>query len=82
MSKAEQQKATLMSEATQHISILMNAVNLERATDEEKLQLKVWRKHPVFLNRIDNSSPSILWPEKQKKGRPDCLPELSILSEI
>lgn len=69
MSKAEQQKATLMSEATQHISILMNAVNLERATDEEKLQLKVWRKHPVFFKQDRQLFTFHIVARKTKKGQ-------------
>lgn len=64
VSQAEQLKVTLMSEATQQISILQDAVDLEMATDDEKLQLTAWKKYRVLLNRVDTSSSSISWPKK------------------
>ena len=57
-------KQTLMDEASLKISILQDAVDLDVATDEEKLQLTTWKKYRVLLNRIDTSSDTISWPKK------------------
>lgn len=58
-------KTSLMDEATQRISVLQDAVDLEMATDDEAAALPLWKKYRVILSRIDaNSSTSIDWPDK------------------
>jgi len=65
IAQAEQQKVNLISEASQKISILQDAVDLDMATDDEKTQLTAWKKYRVLLNRVDTSTvPDIVWPEK------------------
>nr|WP_311779029.1 tail fiber assembly protein [Pantoea sp. YU22] len=64
VAQANQQKASLTSEASQTISILQDAVDLDMATDEEKAQLTAWKKYRVLLSRVDTSTaPDIAWPE-------------------
>ena len=63
VAKALQLKSSLISEASQQISILQDAVDLDMATDEEKATLLVWKKYRVLLNRVDpNLAPDIDWP--------------------
>lgn len=63
VAQANQQKASLTSEASQTISILQDAVDLDMATDEEKTQLTAWKKYRVLLSRVDTSTaPDITWP--------------------
>ena len=63
VSQAEQQKASLLSDASQKISILQDAVDLEMATDDETAQLTAWKKYRVLLNRVDTSTaPDVSWP--------------------
>lgn len=58
-------KNSLMSEASQRISVLQDAVDLEMATDEEKAALPLWKKYRVLLSRVDsNTSDTVSWPEK------------------
>ncbi|MGX9376086.1 tail fiber assembly protein [Pantoea ananatis] len=60
---AAQMKAELMTGATKQIDPLQDAVDLDMATDEEKMQLTAWRKYRVLLNRVDASTaPDITWP--------------------
>lgn len=60
---AAQMKAQLMAGATKQIDPLQDAVDLDMATDEEKMQLTAWRKYRVLLNRVDASTaPDITWP--------------------
>lgn len=62
---ADNQKSSLMAEATVAIAPLQDAVDLEEATDNEKTQLTAWKKYRVLLNRIDTSiAPNITWPTK------------------
>ena len=71
-SQQEEQKAansslkdSLMAEATQTISILQDAVDLDMATDEESTSLPLWKKYRVLLSRIDASTPEeIKWPQR------------------
>lgn len=64
VAQAEQQKANLIAEASQTISILQDAVDLDMATDDEKNELTAWKKYRVLLSRIDTSkAPNIAWPE-------------------
>lgn len=56
-------KASLFSEATNIISTLQDAVDLEMATDEESTQLPLWKKYRVLINRVDaETSAEITWP--------------------
>lgn len=58
-------KDQLMSEATQRISILQDAVDLEMATDDETKLLPLWKKYRVLVSRIDaNISDDVKWPDK------------------
>lgn len=60
---AAQMKAQLMAGATKQIDPLQDAVDLDMATDEEKMQLTAWRKYRVLLNRVDTTTaPDITWP--------------------
>lgn len=64
ISQAEQQKASLIAEATKKISILQDAVDLEMATEDEKNKLTAWKRYRVILNRVDTSkAPDITWPD-------------------
>ncbi|WP_313384275.1 tail fiber assembly protein [Pantoea sp.] len=65
INQAEQQKANLIAEASQAISILQDAVDLEMATEEEAAQLTAWKKYRVLLSRIDTSkAPDIKLPDR------------------
>ncbi|HHR5880852.1 TPA: tail fiber assembly protein [Providencia alcalifaciens] len=65
IAEAEQKKQMLLSEATEAIAPLQDAVDLDIATDEEIALLKEWKKYRVLLNRVDTSTaPDIDWPEK------------------
>ncbi|EFH6041019.1 tail fiber assembly protein [Escherichia coli] len=65
INQAEQQKANLIAEASQTISILQDAVDLDMATDEERTQLTTLKKYRVLLSRVDTSkAPDIDWPEE------------------
>jgi len=65
VAQAEQQKVNLISEASQTISILQDAVDLEMATEDEAAQLTAWKKYRVLLSRIDTSkAPDIKWPDR------------------
>ncbi|WP_336747906.1 tail fiber assembly protein [Pantoea vagans] len=58
-------KDQLMSEATQRIAILQDAVDLEMATDDEAKLLPLWKKYRVLLSRVSaNTSGEISWPTK------------------
>lgn len=62
---AEAQKQYLLSEAAEAIAPLQDAVDLDMATQEEKVLLKEWKKYRVLLNRVDTSTaPDIIWPQK------------------
>lgn len=63
VSQATQQKTNLMAEASQQVSVLQDAVDLDMATDEENEMLLVWKRYRVLLNRVDpNLAPNIDWP--------------------
>ncbi|MBX4132287.1 tail fiber assembly protein [Frischella sp. Ac48] len=58
-------KNRLISEASNQIAYLQDAVDLEIATDEEKTVCAAWKKYRILLNRINvNDAPNIVWPEK------------------
>ncbi len=49
--------------ANKKITPLVDAVELDIATNEEALLLKEWKKYRVMLNRVDTSkAPEIDWP--------------------
>lgn len=60
---AEAKKAELLRMASDAISLLMDAVELEMATDPEKARLTAWKKYRVLLNRVDTAATTIEWPE-------------------
>lgn len=63
--QAEAKKQRLLSEATEAIAPLQDAVDLDMATPEEESALKEWKKYRVLLNRVDTSlAPDIGWPRK------------------
>ncbi|MGX8948438.1 tail fiber assembly protein [Providencia stuartii] len=65
IAEAEQKKQSLLAEANNAIAPLQDAVDLDMATDEEKVQLTAWKTYRVLLNRVDTSlAPNIDWPEK------------------
>lgn len=58
-------KALLMEQASQKISVLQDAVDLEMATDEEAAALPLWKKYRVLLSRIDaNTASQVDWPQQ------------------
>jgi len=62
---AEAERKTLLAEATVEMAPLLDAVDLDEATEEEKNKLAAWKKYRVLLNRVDISkAPDIVWPEK------------------
>lgn len=62
---AEADKQYLLSEASEAIAPLQDAVDLDMATPEEEALLKAWKKYRVLLNRVDTSTaPDITWPVK------------------
>ncbi|MGX4748133.1 tail fiber assembly protein [Morganella morganii] len=64
---AEIQKQVLMSEVSDVIAPLQDAVDLGMVTPEEKTALNEWKKYRVMLSRVDTSTaPDIIWPEKPK----------------
>ncbi|PHM26090.1 tail fiber assembly protein [Xenorhabdus ehlersii] len=65
--QAVYQKQHLMNIARDKIAPLQDAVDLDMATDAEKLSLAEWRKYRVLLNRVDcSTAPDIQWPEQPK----------------
>lgn len=58
-------KNSLMDEASQQISVLQDAVDLNMATDDEARLLPLWKKYRVLLNRIIiDVSGEIQWPAR------------------
>jgi len=58
-------KTSLMNEASQTISVLQDAVDLEIATEEEAEKLPLWKKYRVLLSRVNaNTDQEITWPLK------------------
>lgn len=53
-----------LRDATVKIDTLQDAVDLEMATDDEKVQLTAWRKYRVLLSRADAKAQSPEeWPQ-------------------
>ncbi|EFG3452654.1 tail fiber assembly protein [Escherichia coli] len=62
--KAESLKRNLIANASTKIAPLQDAVDIEDATPEEVILLKLWKQYRVALNRIDVLlAPDINWPE-------------------
>lgn len=60
---AETQKKQMITQVSDEILILMDAVNLNMETDEEKSRLTALQVYRVQLNRVDTSlAPNIVWP--------------------
>ncbi|HBC5219937.1 TPA: tail fiber assembly protein [Serratia marcescens] len=59
----DEMKNRLISEASQKISILSDAVDLGIATDEEKVNIDKWKQYRVLVNRMSKENGSG-WPEK------------------
>lgn len=58
-------KEYLMSEASQKISVLQDAVDLEMATEEEESALPLWKKYRVLLSRVNaDVSGVVTFPDK------------------
>lgn len=65
IAEAEDKKRELMQNASEVISPLQDAIDLEMATEEEKQKLTKWKKYRVLLNCVDTSTaPDIDWPKK------------------
>ncbi|MGK2592997.1 tail fiber assembly protein [Escherichia coli] len=61
---AESQKKEQIAYAGEIIATLQDAVDLDMATEEEKLSLTHWKKYRVLLNRVQpEDAPDIEWPE-------------------
>ncbi|HBW8170475.1 TPA: tail fiber assembly protein [Klebsiella pneumoniae] len=60
---ADLQKKKMITQVSDDISILQDAVALNMATDEEKSRLTSLQAFRVLLNRVDTSLvPNIVWP--------------------
>ncbi|ETS31127.1 phage tail protein [Photorhabdus temperata] len=60
----KQQKATLLRQANETLSLLQDSVDLEIATEAEEIALLAWKKYRVLLSRVDISqAPDVEWPE-------------------
>lgn len=60
---ADLQKKQMITQVSDDISILQDAVNLNIATDDEKSRLTALQAYRVQLNRVDASlAPDIVWP--------------------
>lgn len=64
-------KKKLLSEATEIIAPLQDAVDLEIANEDERSHLLAMKKYRVLLNRVDvNLAPNIRWPNKPRDKEP------------
>lgn len=61
---SDRQKAKLLSEASEQISLLNYAVSSGQATGEEKAQLASWEEYRLSISRVDTTATNIVWPEK------------------
>lgn len=63
VAKASELKTYYITVATNAINPLQDAVDLEIATDEEKVLLLLWKKYRVDVNRVDlTQAPNVKWP--------------------
>ena len=58
------QRNALMAEASQHITVLGDAVELGMATEAEQTAYTAWRQYRVLLSRLDLTQQHIEWPPK------------------
>lgn len=66
---AAQKKAYLMQQAHNAIAPLEDAIDLDMATEAEKLVLLAWKKYRVLLNRVDiSTAPDVEWPVPPESG--------------
>lgn len=56
-------KNLLIKSASDKISVLQDAVDLDMATDEEKEKLVDWKKYRVLLNRLDLNKDNVEFPK-------------------
>ncbi|RZN37297.1 tail fiber assembly protein [Escherichia sp. E2593] len=64
---AESQKKEKIAYAGEIIATLQDAVDLDMATEEEKVSLIKWKRYRVLLNRVNpDDAPNIEWPEFMK----------------
>lgn len=64
IARADRQKAKLLSDASEQISMLSYAVSSGQATDDEAAQLARWEEYRLAISRVDSTAPDIVWPEK------------------
>ncbi|HCA9137956.1 TPA: tail fiber assembly protein [Klebsiella quasipneumoniae] len=64
IAQADRQKAKLLSEASEQISLLSYAVSSGQATDDETARLAKWEEYRLALSRVDTTATQIAWPEK------------------
>ncbi len=63
--RAEQQRDTLRQHANEVVTLLQHTVDVEMATETEKIALMAWKKYFVLLSRVDVlQAPDIEWPEQ------------------
>ncbi|WP_420865151.1 tail fiber assembly protein [Photorhabdus aegyptia] len=63
--QAEQQRDTLRRHANEVVTLLQHTVDVEMATEAEKIALMAWKKYFVLLSRVDIlQAPDIKWPEQ------------------
>ncbi len=63
--QAEQQRDTLRQHANEVVTLLQHTVDVEMATEAEKIVLMAWKKYFVLLSRVDVlQAPDIEWPEQ------------------
>ncbi|WP_065649249.1 tail fiber assembly protein [Pantoea eucrina] len=64
---AENEKAKLISYASEKILPLQDAIDLDMANESEVEQLSAWKRYRVLINRVDViNAPEIKWPEQPK----------------
>ncbi|MCA6967570.1 tail fiber assembly protein [Pectobacterium carotovorum] len=54
---------TKLSQASERIQILSNAIELNLAIEEEKNELKAWEIYHLQPSRVDINSPENIWPD-------------------
>ncbi|UUE59199.1 tail fiber assembly protein [Pectobacterium aroidearum] len=54
---------TKLSQASERIQVLSDAVELNLATEEEKNELKAWKTYRLQLSRVDINSPENTFPD-------------------
>ncbi|EPL5252038.1 tail fiber assembly protein [Klebsiella oxytoca] len=64
ITQADRQKAKLLSEASEQISLLSYAISSGQATDDETAQLPRWEAYRLAVSRVDITAIDIVWPEK------------------